>query len=305
MIVLFHLLWISFFFLILFSSSHFFLKNASKIGKECGISEISTGIFILAFGTSLPELAVSIQSVFAEQANISIGNIIGSNICNLSLILGVALILSPLYLKKQIKADFYLLIILFAIQSLILKNQILSLFEGSLLLLGLFFYLKKTLNLSKISKKENSHHKKFQSLLISFFSLIISLYFLFFSSEKLINHSVSLASHFQISSMIIGLSIVALGTSLPELATVIVTAKQGKQELIIGNIIGSCFFNSLAILGLMPFLGKIEGINLQMSDIFALIAIPLFVVISKEKLGKIKGLSLILFYLLYCYSLKS
>ena len=291
----------SIFFLILLQiGSEIFVGRAKEIGEKIGISEIAIGIFFIGFGTSLPELAVSLQSILSHHPGISVGNIIGSNICNLSLILGIALFLLSLPLSGEAKKNLQFLFFLFLIQSLTLLDNTISLGEGIFFLLLFCFYLKK--NFFK-EKRENFQNKPFifKKEILSIFLILFSIFLIHFSSQKLVFHSIKIANILQIPDIVIGLVAIALGTSLPELFSVIAAAKRGSPSLILGNLIGSCFFNSLAILGILPLVGKITSLKLNSLTLIVMSILPLLLLcfLKRETHRKKKGGALIFIYFLY------
>jgi cation:H+ antiporter len=314
--IYFLLLLIGFYSLI--KSADVVIDSASSIAKQAGISTIVIGLTLVAFGTSLPELVVSfIASLKAfldgGNADIAIGNVLGSNIANLSLILGVSAVLSPLIIDKNlIKKDIpYLLMVstLFVMMLSFfgLENE-LTRIEGLILLLffGLYVYvLSKEKRVSKDVDAPNIDVKKaWLLLLVGFIGVSLGGYAVTFASENL---SISLlVDVFKMNpervTAFVGLTIVAFGTSLPELVTAIAAIKKGKHAIAIGNVIGSNIFNILLVLGLSSTIIPL-GVNVEfiMDGLIAL-SITLFVYLIFKwvnKPGRLFGLMLISMYISY------
>jgi len=314
--IYFLLLLIGFYTLI--KSADVVIDSASSIAKQAGISTIVIGLTLVAFGTSLPELVVSfIASLKAfldgSNADIAIGNVLGSNIANLSLILGVSAVLSPLIIDKNlIKKDIpYLLMVstLFVMMLSFfgLENE-LTRIEGLILLLffGLYVYvLSKEKRVSKDVDAPNIDVKKaWLLLLVGFIGVSLGGYAVTFASENL---SISLlVDVFKMNpervTAFVGLTVVAFGTSLPELVTSIAAIKKGKHAIAIGNVIGSNIFNILLVIGLSSTIIPL-GVNVEfiMDGLIAL-SITLFVYLIFKwvnKPGRLFGLMLLSMYISY------
>ena len=234
-----------------------FVEGASAFASNLGISALIIGITIIGFGTSAPEILISVFSVLDDTPDLAIGNALGSNIANIGLILGITAILLPLTFKSELlKREFPALIIASALTSWVLWDTQLNLIEGLILLgflIAVMIYLvrfsmndpddKLTAELDDEIPKDMSTGK---ALMWVFIGLIL----LIGSSKLLVWGAVNVATQLGISELIIGLTIVALGTSLPELAASIAAARKGEPEMVIGNVLGSNLFNSLAVIGI-------------------------------------------------------
>lgn len=254
-------------FILLIYGSDILVKGASGIAKKFNISEIIIGLTIVSLGTSLPELIITITSSNSNSQGLIIGNVIGSNICNLLLILGILSIIKPIPLEKSaIKTSLPILILVNALvltMSFIpIHNNTLSIdfTEGIVLLIIAFIYL--ILPIIKHLKEEREIYKKTHypdntSIFKSLIFILLGGFALKYGGVFVVNSSIKVAEHLNISENIIGLTIIALGTSLPELITSIVAVVKGNVDMAEGNIIGSCMINFCLILGFGGILSTI------------------------------------------------
>lgn len=254
-------------FILLIYGADILVKGASGIAKRFNISEIIIGLTIVSLGTSLPELIITITSSSSNSQDLIIGNVIGSNICNLLLILGILSIIKPIQLEMStIKTNLPILILvnaLILIMSFIpIHNNSLSInfTEGIILLIIAFIYL--TIPILKHLKEKNEVNNKITcsdntSIFKSLIFILIGGFALKYGGDFVVNSSIKVAEHLNISENIIGLTIIALGTSLPELITSIVAVVKGNVDMAEGNIIGSCMINFCLILGFGSILSTI------------------------------------------------
>ena len=239
-------------------SSDFFVDGAAAVAKLLGISPFIIGMVIIGFGTSAPELCVSAMSGLSGHANLSLGNAYGSCIFNIAMILGVATLIFPLVVKPSVSFVAGPGLAAISLLSMwILKDGICSRTEAWMLL-GAFFVIlllycwydqktKKEGDLSAPPKEENEPAPR---VWVSVFKLVVGLGVLIGSSHFLVWGAVDFAKFCGVSDLVIGLTIVAAGTSLPELASAVASARRGEHEFVLGNIIGSNLFNTLAVVGL-------------------------------------------------------
>ena len=238
-------------------SSDVFVDGAAALAKALGISPLVVGMVIIGFGTSAPELCVSTMSGLSGHANLSLGNAYGSCIFNVAMILGVATLIFPLVVKPSVSfvaGPGLALISLFSLW--VLRDGICSRTEA-FILLGAFFVLlplycwydqktKKDGDVSEPQKEDDASPRLWLSLI----KVVAGLGLLVGSSHLLVWGSVDFAKFIGVSDLVIGLTIVAVGTSLPELASAVASARRGEHEFVLGNIIGSNLFNTLAVVGL-------------------------------------------------------
>ncbi|NUM82219.1 calcium/sodium antiporter [bacterium] len=243
----------------LVAGAEMLVKGASRIAAALGISPLVIGLTVVAFGTSAPEMAVSVQSSLEGQADIAIGNVVGSNIFNVLFILGISAIITPLIVQQQlIRLDVPLMIAVSILTYGFAYDGQIQRWEGIVLFLGIVAY---TVFLIRQSRKEN---KEIQAEYAKEFSekpkpgaigfqivlVIAGLALLVVGSDWLVAGAVAIAKLFGVSELIIGLTIIAAGTSLPEVATSIIAAIRGERDIAVGNVVGSNIFNILAVLGL-------------------------------------------------------
>ena len=236
------------------------------IAKKFRIPDIVIGLTIVSIGTSMPELFVSITSSFKNASDISIGNVIGSNLCNLLLILGATAVIKDIKFEKNTKyIELPFLIFTNILLFVLVQDGSLSQKEACLLIFLFICFLVYTYISTKKEQKNEKNETidtKNISVLKSIFGIIIGIVALKYGGEFVVDNSKGLAKLFNISDKIIGCTIIAIGTSLPELITSIVSAKKGNTDLALGNIIGSNIFNILLILGTSSF---IRTINFSLS----------------------------------------
>lgn len=237
------------------------VRGASRIAVLVGISPLVIGLTVVAFGTSSPELAVSLRASLAGQADIATGNVVGSNIFNVLFILGVSALVTPLVVSSQlIRFDVPLMIaVSFALMIVGLDGNI-GRIEGALLFAGLLFYTGWSIRQSRketaavqaefAKELDGKAQETIPRLLLQIGLIIGGLVLLAFGSQWLVDGAVTIARLFGVSDLLIGLTIVAAGTSLPEVATSIVASIKGERDIAVGNVVGSNIFNILCVLGL-------------------------------------------------------
>ncbi len=285
-------------------------KSSVDISLKLSIPKIVIGMTIVSFATSAPELIVSLNATFDGLPNFAIGNILGSNIANIGLVLGIVTIIHPIKLKKRFyNTDFPLLIISTALFYYIIYtgNQITQ-NEGfvlvvSILIILLYLFLYKINNVNEFSEDSKGDNI---SIYKSFLGVLISGLLLWLGSETLIKSSVSLANKYEISERIIGITIVAIGTSIPELAASVVASLKKQNDLSIGNLLGSNIFNLLVVIGVTSSFIPIKGIEGEIiyNDmlwvvLFSIIILPLAYLKKRNILTRKKGIMLLVLYLIF------
>ena len=237
------------------------VRGASRLAAAVGISPLVVGLTVVAFGTSAPELAVSIQSGLAGQADIALGNVVGSNIFNILLILGLSATIGSLVVSQQlVRLEVPLLIGVSGLLYVLALDGRIGQLDGVVLFSGIVIYTVFAIRQSrKESKKIQAEYEqefgteapKTGGQFVSQFGLIVvGLIMLVIGSQWLVEGAVAIAEVLGVSQVVIGLTVVAAGTSFPELATSVIAARRGERDIAVGNVIGSCLFNILAILGL-------------------------------------------------------
>lgn len=302
-------------FILLIKGADFLVNGSSAIAKKFHISEIIIGLTIVSIGTSMPELFVSTTSALQGYSDISIGNIIGSNICNLLFILGLSALIRPVKFQKQTKwienpiSIILTLIFLFICNT----NQNITRFEGIVLICLFILFLLYTILITKQNQQKVLIHlsddelKKINILKNSLL-IILGIIILKFGGELVVENAKKIAMSLNISEKVVGLTIVAIGTSLPELATSVTAAIRGDSDIAIGNIVGSNIFNMLLIIGVSALISPISyniTYNGQMIILFiGMVMMTIFPFIKpKDILSRIEGLACILLYIFYILTL--
>lgn len=240
-----------------------FVAGASGLARRFGISPTIVGLTIVAFGTSAPEMLVSAMAAWQGNSGIAIGNAVGSNIANMTLVVGVAALITPLSIHSQtLNREFPLMLLVMLIALALLWNGVLSRLDGLLLLTGMAMLLLWTVHLARSAPPDDPLVTELseECMTVSpagrtWWWLLTGLVVLLISSRLLVWGAVGIARSLGVSDLVIGLTIVAIGTSLPELATSVVAARNGEPDIAIGNVVGSNLFNILAVLGISGVIG--------------------------------------------------
>ena len=249
--------------ILLYFGAHWMVQSSVNIASRLNISKFVIGLTVVAFGTSLPELGVSLKAALFNKSGIAIGNIIGSNITNVALVLGICTLFTPIIISfTEIKKDLLIYLIVCVLLIFFLWDRMLSRLEGSILFPGLILYTIYSFKTGKphAEEVEETPSKLYRTILL----LILGISLIYLGSELFINGAVLFAEIIGVSEIVIGLSIVALGTSLPELVTSLVASVKDEHSISVGNIIGSNLFNILSVLGLVSI---VNPLNIE-QDIF-------------------------------------
>lgn len=288
-------------FLLLIKGADYFVDSASAIARKFHIPSMIIGLTIVSIGTSLPELSVSLTSALIGKNDLAVANVVGSNIFNILMGLGVTSIISKLPIEKNtIENDIPFLNIIGSILLMMMLNLTLSRFEGILLiglLIGFLFYIIKPVLNNKEESKEESK-LSFKTILLG----ILGVVGIILGGDMVVDSASNIAKMFGMSQNLIGLTVVALGTSLPEFVTSVIAGIKGENEIAIGNIIGSNIFNILMILGISSIISPIVISFISVIDIMFMIAIGilLYVFVVKSKtLKRYQGIVFIFLYIGY------
>lgn len=288
------------------------VRGAARLAANFGMPVLVIGLTVVAFGTSAPELAVSVRAAFAGQAELAIANVVGSNSFNILFILGIAALISPLLVSQQlIRQDVPVMILVSVLVLLMTLDGAIGKPEAGLLTFGLIAY---TIFLFVQGRKKSSSEPDvelgdmlksgvpvWQNLVL----IAVGLAFLVFGARWLVQSAVEIASAWGVNEAVIGLTIVAGGTSLPEVMTSIIATIKGERDIAIGNVIGSNIFNLLCVLGLSglispePLLagGQLAAIDIPVMLAVAVICLPLFFV--GAVLNRFEGFLFLLLYVAY------
>jgi cation:H+ antiporter len=298
---------------LLVKGADFFVEGSSSIAKLLKIPPILIGLTIVAFGTSSPEAAVSISAAIKGNGSIALGNVIGSNIFNVSLIVGVTAIIYPLKVQRQtIKKEIPLALLASIMLFVVISDVFLQEFNENtltrsdgLVLLGFFsIFLYYVYELATHSREKNSENdvKSHLSTPKSIAYTVGGLVGIIFGGNFVVNSSINIALSLGMSQTLVGLTIVAVGTSLPELITSITAARKKESEIALGNIVGSNIFNILFILGASSIISPLNVDPKVFFDAFVAIFITLILFIfsaSHKTISKSEGLMLLVTYIGY------
>jgi len=323
-------------FTLLVKGADLFVDGASGIAKKFGISELIIGLTIVAMGTSAPEAAVSIAAAMKGSAGISIGNVIGSNIMNIFIILGVVAAIVPLKIEEStIRYEMPFTILVTAAFVLMGRDGFITRLDGGILWIGLLIYIgyllqqakqkapeKKTVQsadpgteeatavagaskaVPTVTETPDAVPEESPSILKLIAFTIVGLVVILVSSDYAVDAATAIAKIFNISDRVIGLTIVALGTSLPELVTSATAALRGNGDLAVGNVIGSCIFNILFVLGSSALIMPIECAPNFLSDAYVAVLATVLLLIfgyTQRKIQRWEGWLLLACYVTYAY----
>ena len=298
--------------------SNYLVDGSSSIAKKFGISEFVIGLTIVGIGTSTPEMVVSFLSAIQGKANMAIGNIVGSNIFNTLMILGITALVSPLAItKSNIKKDIpvnivvTVLLILLGLNQTIFRvgNDMLSRFDG-IILLGIFgWYLWSSFKSDSSADSDSEEDGiAVRNNLVSVVMILGGLAGLIFGGRIFVNSATALSQMFGVSDKFIAITVMAAGTSMPELATCVVAALKGKGQLALGNVLGSNIFNILLILGGSSLIQPLSFAGITFVDMLTILAGAILIFLSafmfrKKELDRIEGAIFILLMAAYMWYL--
>lgn len=294
--------------IVLIIGGELLVKGSVTIANNFKISPLVIGMTIVSFGTSAPELLVSLQAAMDGNPAIAIGNVVGSNIANLALVLGVTVLIFPIVAERQTKiVDWpmmFLATVLFYIFAYT-ENQIVF-WEGAILLgiliVFTFLLIRNSRKQNKEAEVENEGDEKGSSI-VGLLLLLGGLIGLYFGSGWFVHGAVSIAKDFNLSDSIIGVTVVAFGTSAPELVASTVAAYRKQTDISVGNLIGSNLFNIMAVLGITSMVTPISVENSILNfDMYWVIGIALAmlpILFIGKRIGRLKGILLLATYILY------
>jgi cation:H+ antiporter len=313
-------------FLLLLAGADLLVRGAAALALRLGLPPLVVGLTVVAFGTSSPELVVSGRASLAGAGAIAVGNVIGSNICNIALILGLASLVRPLTIRAQlIRRDVPVAIAAALFLVLVLLDGKVSGPEGGLLLIGLIVYLGFSLHRARaqaarapaggdqaarleegLARLPMAPSRPRHPVWLSALFLLAGIGGLTWGADLFVKGSVAAAARLGVSQAVIGLTIVAVGTSLPELATSLMASFRKEGDIAIGNVVGSNIFNTLGILGVAALLRPLSAPGIGSVDLgvmvgLSLLMLPLFR--SGFVLTRLEGLLLLLIYAGYLYHL--
>ncbi len=299
---------------LLYFGADWLVQGAVTISLHFGLSPLIVGLTVVALGTSLPEALVSVQASINNQGGIALGNVIGSNILNIALILGLSSILQPLKVDSHlVKADVPLLVAASFLLIVLLEDFHISRMEGALLLIGIVFYVcGNIMTVKRTSPAEDEiegieiPEDPGKNLLRDIGILILGLIALAFGSNILVSGAVDLARIWGLSEALIGLTIVSIGTGTPELATALMAAYRKTADIAIGNAVGSNLFNIMFVVGLAGLVAPMDATGINSSDLYVMFGLTVLLlptVWTGMVLDRKEGLLFLAVYVAYIYYL--
>ena len=299
---------------LLFFGADWLVKGAVTMALHLGLSPLIVGLTVVALGTSLPEALVSVQASLDNQGGIALGNVIGSNILNIALILGLSALIQPLKVDSHlVKADVPLLVGASFLLMVLLEDFHISRMEGALLLLGIVFYVCGNIMTVKRTSPEEDKIEGMEipedpskNLLRHIGLLVLGLIALAFGSNFLVSGAVDLARIWGLSEALIGLTIVSIGTGTPELATALMAAYRKNADIAIGNAVGSNLFNIMFVVGLAGLVAPMDATGINSSDLYVMFGLTILLlptVWTGLVLDRKEGFLFVAIYVAYIYYL--
>ncbi len=305
---------------LLIGGAELLVRGASRLAVSVGISPLVVGLTVVAFGTSSPELAVQIQASFVGQADIAIGNVVGSNICNILLVLGLASVVTPMAVSRQlVKIDVPLMVIVSVALYVLASDHVVGRLDGALFFTTVVLYTTWLVRTSRKNQKigkdlpsvadavEEEPQPPGMAWLANLGLIVVGLALLVLGARWLVDGAVTFARLFGISELVIGLMIVAVGTSLPEIATSVVAGLKGERDMVVGNVVGSNIFNILAVLGIASLISPVGvsvaalRFDIPIMIAVALLCLPVF--FSGSVVSRWEGGLFVAYYAAYTASL--
>ncbi len=284
--------WLALGVVLLYWGAEWLVAGSREIALRMGISPLVVGLTVVAFGTSAPELVVSVQANLQDPplGELAVGNIVGSNICNIALILAVAALVRPLRVHLQVvRREMPILLAVSLVAAGMLWDRTIDRWEGVVLFAGILGYVWLSIRLARKEPErskfegfegaevETARHAGAGRILRDFGLIVVGLGALIYGADRLVAGGSAIARAYGVSEAVIGLSLLALGTSLPELATSVVAAARHQSDLIIGNALGSCLFNLLCVLGLAALILPLRAPGLEWVDLWVMLGLTLVV----------------------------
>jgi len=296
--------------IVLIIGGNLLLKSAVSISMKFGIPRLLIGMTVVSLATSAPELIVSIKSAIKGSPDLAISNVLGSNIANLGLVLGITILFSPINIFKSVYKKEWPIMMFSALYFLIvILDGVITKIEGGILVCFLIITIISLIKLRDKNEVEDQLENE-DSIIKSIIILFFGGLFLFYGSEWFIDGAIQLANSFGISERIIGITVVSVGTSIPELVTSLVAVFNKEKSISLGNLLGSNIFNVFAVLGITSLVTPLSVLDQNIIDFdiyvmlfFAALILPLIFFPKKLVLGRKEGLIILLFYSFYLYNL--
>ena len=281
------------------------VRGAVSFANFFRVPSFLIGVTVVSFGTSAPELMVSIQAALDNVADIAIGNVMGSNIANIALVLGISVIIKPINVNPNTyRLSWWIMLFSSLLYVVFILDGVLSVTEGLMFLLGLVSFIFLSIRYISYSDDAPTETQN-NSFWLAFLFFALGSVGLYFGSELFVKHSVLIASYFGVSEFVIGVTVVALATSLPELVTSMVALFRGQNNISIGNLMGSNIFNVFAVLGITSLFQELKlKLTLLYFDFGVMIGVVLLFglfIFIRKKISRIGGALLLFGYLAYIF----
>lgn len=291
--------------LLLYVGAETLVRGSASLALRMGISPLVVGLTIISFGTSAPELVVSFKAAMNHNSPIALGNVIGSNIANIALVLGLAALIRPIQVERQVvRREIPIMLLASIILCAMLWNGRLGRLEGLFLILVLIAYTAFSIRQSRNEQRHTGPQERraTRSARISAGMMVLGLALLVPGSHLFVRGAVSVAEWLSVSAFVIGLTVVAIGTSLPEIATSTVAALKKEGDMAVGNAVGSNIFNIFCILGLTALVFEVEGNGIAWLDLGVMLAVALVslpIMRTGFRINRWEGAGLLAAYVLY------
>lgn len=301
--------------LLLYLGAEWLVRGSASLAIRLGISSLVVGLTVVSLGTSAPEMVVSIKAALSGLGSIAIGNVIGSNISNIAIILGVSALLRPMKVNRRLlRFDAPVMVAVSILFFVMMRDQVLERREAGLLFIGIITYTSIIVILSRKDRKRadlvgtNTDLEAYgkRSALLDVLFILLGLSGLVAGSHLFVNGATDLAKLLGVSEAVIALTIVALGTSLPELATSVVASVKGQEDIAVGNVIGSNILNLLAILGVSGMLTPLKPRGIGVVDLVLMVGLSVIllpIMYWRLKIGRLEGAFFLLIYTAYMFYL--
>ncbi|MBI1290506.1 calcium/sodium antiporter [bacterium] len=289
------------------------VRGSATLAKRLGVPSLIIGLTVVAFGTSAPEMAVSTKAAFMNQADLAVGNVVGSNIFNVLFILGLSALITPLVVSSQlIRLDVPLMVIVSALTWWMASDGSVSRGEGAILLLGIVAYTAAQVIIGMKESRSASAEEVSARPPLSFKGVGLDILFaglglvgLVLGARLFNGAAIQIARYFGVDELVIGLTIVAAGTSLPEVATSVMASIKGERDIAVGNVVGSNIFNILAVLGAsgmiagsgLPVASAAMTFDIPVMILVAVVCLPIF--LSGTRISRVEGALLFVGYIVY------
>lgn len=293
---------------LLYIGGEVFVRAAAALGEWLHMSPLVAGLTIVAFATSAPELAISLGAAINGVPDLAIGNVVGSNICNIALILGLTALIKPIPISRTlVPRDLLVMSLATLLIPALLLNGTMGRAEGLGLLVSIAIYVTLTIRHTRATRKLREPVESvvpaitdnpFFNLLLAAFGIVV----LVFGSDLLVDSSVRIADTLGVPHAVVGLSVAALGSSLPELTAAIIAARHGQPEMAAGNLIGSNIFNLLLILGATSLVSPLEMRSVSLIDLAVMICVTALAILmmrTRSEVARREGTVLVVIYCLY------